>query len=76
MSYYTKHHKKFRQYYLDNREYKIEQSRLYNIIHKNRLKKRVECPCGGFYQICNKSIHNKSYKHEQYIKLLNHTTNL
>ena len=52
------------QYYLDNKT---------DINTKRRTK--IECECGGKYTVCNKARHEKTKKHQDYVKI-NQTINL
>jgi hypothetical protein len=56
-----------RQYRQENKEYINERQRQYNRDNKEELKRKHNCQCGGKYTKANKSIHEKTQKHQTFI---------
>ena len=48
---------KKKQYYQDNKEV---------ILEKQKIK--YECECGSYIRLCDKQIHNKTIKHQNYVE--------
>ena len=40
----------------------------YHEANKNKLSEKMICACGGIHTLANKSIHEKTKKHQQYIQ--------
>ena len=58
-----------RQHYQDNKEEINERHRRQYYQHnKQELKQKHNCPCGGKYTKANKSIHEKTQKHQTFIR--------
>jgi hypothetical protein len=49
-------------------ENKQEYDKLYRENHKEKIKKKYTCSCGKILTICKKSRHEKSKKHQDFIK--------
>lgn len=56
-----------KQWYQDNKEIHLSKIKKYHSAIKERLQNKFMCVCGGKYTYANKSIHNKSKKHINYI---------
>ena len=61
-----------KKYRVENAEHKRERDRLYrenNLERINALKKeKTKCLCGGSYTRCHKTEHERSQKHQNYLK--------
>ena len=63
-----------KEYYENNKEKRKENSRTYYQKNKERLAERQQCDiCGHSYQLANRSVHNKTKKHQEAMKQKNET---
>lgn len=57
--------------YYESRKDEIEEkAKEYREKHREYSKEKFECPCGGRYTRCSKSVHFKSQKHQKYLENL------
>ena len=54
-----------------NKEKIQQQSHEYYESNKNKLSEKMICACGGMHTLTNKSRHEKTKKHQQYIQQCN-----
>ena len=57
-------------HYIDNKDQILEQQKAYDDANKDKLKEKFHCQCGGCYTHHNKSIHQKTAKHQKFINNL------
>ena len=69
--YYLDKKEKFRQYYLKNKEHRLEYQNAYNAIHRDVIREKQNerhiCGCGGKFLHVNKSVHYKTQKHQKWM---------
>ena len=58
-----------KQHYDKNKEKIIEQSKQYSEANKEKMKEKITCECGSIYRKSNKTQHNKSNKHQNFLKI-------
>lgn len=63
---------KRKEYYVDNQCIYLKNNQVYYKNHKDRLKTKSLCECGGRYSLMHKSRHFKSNKHEAFMKFYNY----
>tara|TARA_R110000764_G_scaffold22159_1_gene55534 strand:+ start:144 stop:731 length:588 start_codon:yes stop_codon:yes gene_type:complete len=68
--YYQDNKEKIKQYLQDNKETIKLQKRQYQQDNKEKIKQKFNCGCGGKYTHTNKTIHEKTSKHQKYINQL------
>jgi hypothetical protein len=66
--YYQENKDYFQQYYQDNKEQLDEYYRQRYQNNKQELNQKHNCFCGGRYTKANKSQHNKTQKHQTFIR--------
>ena len=60
--------KKNKEWYEANRDRILEQKKEYKEENKEALTQRTDCKCGGFYQHKHKSEHEKTKRHQAFLK--------
>jgi len=61
-------------YYSKNKEVRKAYQIAYNLRPRNQ--ERIKCECGGRYTRRNKSSHINTFRHYEYLKLLDHKATL
>ena len=61
---------KIKQYYIDNLDKLKEQKKIYQKENSDKLKQKIICLCGGKHSYSNISIHCKTKKHLNFLKML------
>jgi len=65
---YQDNKEKKAEWYQDNKENLKERHADYYQANKEKLVKKFNCPCGGKYTHINKSAHNKTKRHQNWLK--------
>ena len=63
--------KEAQQYQKDYRETNKDKAKEYRETNKDKFKEKFDCPCGGQFTHCNKSIHIKTDKHQKILESQN-----
>jgi hypothetical protein len=66
--YYENNKEKLKDYYETNKEHIKETTKTYRDNNKEQRNKKFNCECGGKYTFSNKSQHEKSIIHKNYIE--------
>jgi hypothetical protein len=61
------HKEQIKQYYQDHKEDLLKQMKEYYHDHKEQKNQPNKCDCGGDFTTFNKSNHNKTSKHQNYL---------
>ena len=57
-------------YYIYSKKDSLEYNKEYREKNKDKLCKKIECPCGNTYQYRARARHYKSAKHKKYLESL------
>ena len=66
--YYNENKEKIKQKFKVYREANKDKNKTYREANKNKLQQKFDCQCGGQYTFANKSVHQKSQKHQNHLE--------